>query len=140
MKKTGIILGFFLLVLNFSFAQNHEVRVQQDTEKLAAIYNLTPQQKAEMTKIQQLKQQNLQEVEAIKTSDPETFNEKMKSISYGTDMAIRRMLEKDQLKVYREIQINKRTQKASIMSEMTKGGASKAEIQKALQAVDLSIE
>jgi len=81
MKKIGIILGLFLLVLNFSFAQNREVRVQQDTEKLAAVYNLTPQQKAEMTKIQQLRQQNLQEVETIKTSDPEKYKATPKSLT-----------------------------------------------------------
>ena len=138
MKKL-LFCFFFLAVaiqINAQTAKGITDFALDQTEKLTQIYNLTPEQVKQMTVIQQRKIKNFADIQSLKETDPEKYAAKVKSIQYGTDGSLRKMLTRDQLKIYQDQQIAKRKIKADKIAALKEAGASQEEIKKAMAEED----
>jgi hypothetical protein len=127
MKNT--ILSFaFLLLAAVVFGQSNQPSAQEMTDKLTAKYNLTTQQQAEMLTIQERKLRNFSEIEGLKKTDPTKHIEKMRALKSGTDASIERLLNEEQLVVFRQEKAEFRKQKSTVYSELKSSGASQMQI------------
>ena len=133
MKK--LIFCFFLfaatLQVNAQTAKGASFAIDQ-TVQLTEKYQLSAEQVEQMQVIQQRKIKNFADIQSLMESDPEKYQAKMKSIHFGTNNSIRKMLNRDQLKIYQQMEIDKRKKKADRISKMKESGASMDEIKKAM--------
>lgn len=127
MKNT--ILSFaFLLLAAVVFGQSNQPTAQEMTDKLTEKYNLTTQQQAEMLTIQERKLRNFTEIEGLKKTDPTKHIEKMRALKLGIDASIERLLNEEQLVVFRQEKAEFRKQKSTVYSELKSSGASQMQI------------
>lgn len=144
MKQLLIVFGLLFFTVSGVFSQDatpptgnpHDAQAQAATELLTTKYTLTPDQAKQMYTIQLRKQRNLSEIESLKTSDPAKYNAKIASIQNGTTGSIKRLLKnKDQQKLFQQTQAEVRKLKAQKRKELVSKGASKAEIDAALNLI-----
>ncbi len=137
MKKLILFICFFSFAIGNTFAQSNLAEVKNDTDKLTSIYSLSADQQIAMEKVMVTKHRNLTEIKELQTKNPALFDQKLKTIAYGTEMSMRRILNQDQLRIFRD-QLNlQKKQKADAVSNMKKAGATDEEIKKAIQAIIL---
>lgn len=110
---------------------------QADTEKLTQLYSLDQKQQAEMLKIQERKYRNLAEIESLKASDPGQYVRKIQSIQYGNTTSFERIMNKEQVKVLRQQQLDLRNKKATVFKEMKSAGALQGQIDLKMAELDL---
>ncbi|MCC6723391.1 MAG: hypothetical protein IT258_02695 [Saprospiraceae bacterium] len=113
-------------------------KAREATEKLTKTYSLSPEQQAEMYKIQERKLRNLSEVESLKASDPSTYIAKIRSIQKGHHLSLERLLNADQIKIFRDEQHDLRMRKSTAYKELSSSGASQQEIDRKM--IDFDIE
>ncbi|MFK8101772.1 MAG: hypothetical protein AB8G15_04590 [Saprospiraceae bacterium] len=134
MKK--ILLSLFTVFLvSGVFAQKQDQTATEQnraTEKYRAMFQLNDEQGREMAKIVARHTRNSQEIQSLKAADPQQFLKKRKSIDMGMNNSIRMILNKDQLKVYREQQIELRKKRAYKELEMRENKASQREVEVAI--------
>lgn len=138
MKKVTFCLAFlFLGTLTFAQNKTELTPARKATEKFAVLYNLDPAQQAEMLKIQERKYRNLAEIESLKSSDAILYGKKIRALQYATFKSFERVLRKDQMQIHRQQQTALRDKKAKTYKELKSGGASDAEINNQMLAIDL---
>lgn len=144
MKQLLIVFGLLFFTVSGVFGQDvtppagnpHDTQAQAATELLTTKYTLTPDQAKQMYTIQLRKQRNLSEIESLKTTDPAKYNAKIASIQNGTTGSIKRLLKnKDQQKLFQQTQAEVRKLKAQKRKELVSKGASKVEIDAALNLI-----
>lgn len=110
---------------------------QTATEKLSQRYSLDQKQQAEMLKIQERKYRNLAEVEPLKATDPGQYVRKIQSIQAGNNTSFERIMNKEQVKVLRQQQLELRNKKATVYKEMKSAGAQQGQIDLRMAELDL---
>ncbi|MBX2928389.1 MAG: hypothetical protein KF852_11180 [Saprospiraceae bacterium] len=106
------------------------------TEELTAAYSLSEEQAQKMYVIQERRFRNLSEVESLKTTDEALYFQKLKSIRLGTEASIERMLSPEQLPILQREKVERRKLAGNRIIELEQNGASKAEIQRALDELE----
>lgn len=106
--------------------------VQQATDEMVALYQLTPEQTTKMYTIQERRFRNEAEIEHLKTQDYDLYLAKRRSVRNGTDGSIQRILTPEQKTIYNAQIAERRKRDSDKIREMRENGASKEEIQKAL--------
>lgn len=110
-----------------------DATAREAAEKLAAKYTLNADQSKQVYTIQQRKQRNLSEIEALKTSDRSRYLAKLESLQKGTLSSIRRTLQsEEQLALFQKTQADIRTKRAEKRKELLLAKAAKDDIQAAL--------
>lgn len=116
--------------------QAQSFNAQKATDELARVYSLDEAQKAEMLTIQQRKARNLQEIQTLKTSDRDLYIKKLKSIRYGNDASVKRMLNQQQMEIYYAKSKERRQKEADLTAKMKEEGATPEQIQEALAEIE----
>jgi len=132
MKKLGLTTLLLLFLASMSFAQsstNQSRQLEEATQALMQQYNLDAEQQAEIRRLQEYKFENLQELETIKTSQPELYLKKRNVIFKQTRMALRSALNPQQRTIFDAEQADLKRQKEALLREKRAAGASKVEIQ-----------
>ncbi len=132
MKKLGLTTLLLLFLASMSFAQstaNQSRQVDKATQALAQQYNLDAEQQAEVRRLQEYKFDNLQELETIKTSQPELYLRKRNVVFKQTRMALRNLLNVQQRTTFDAEQADLKRQQEALLREKRAAGASKVEIQ-----------
>ena len=129
MKKLFFSI-FSLLLVSITFAQNQEA--SKDADKLIKIYNFDDEQSATMLEIQQRKFLNLAEISSLEESNKKMYRHKRKAIYQSTDASLRRMLNDDQMKIYKNNRIEWRKKRADKTAELKAQGKTLEEIEDAL--------
>lgn len=133
MRKFLFSLFILLAGYGISFAQNStSPRAQEATDKLAALYNLTPEQTARMLKIQEREVRNFKEISSMKRSDESLYYQNLKALRDGTQISIQMLLTEAQMPAYHQERLNQRLREAEIANRLMAEGASPLEIQRAV--------
>lgn len=127
---TAVLL--FIVSGVFAQAKSNEAAIEQETSKLVTLYQLDKKQAKEMKVIQERKFNNLEQIASLKTSNNELYTQKRIAIDKGTDASIRKMLNKDQMAIYNSQKLEQRKEQAALIKKMKQEGASKEDIQKAI--------
>lgn len=123
----------FLLVLGFAFAaQAQSFDAQKATKELTKIYNLSKDQQVEILNIQERKADQLASIASLKETDSKQYVAKLKSIRYGTFSSIERVLNNQQLEIFRERQQEFRKKEAMFAKNLKAKGADKGQMEEAL--------
>jgi hypothetical protein len=140
LSMKNLILSLTLLICAIGAnAQSNEGKnpAQLATEKMTQLYSLNDQQQAEMLKIQERKYRNLADIEPLKASDPSAYILKVRSVQSGNNTSIERILDAEQIKVFREQQRQLREKKSSAYKQLQSSGANQQEIEKKMVEYDL---
>lgn len=131
-------LMFFMMVSVFAQKNTDTDRssAQAITQDLVAKYKLTDAQTAKMLKIQQRKLKNEAEIAPLEATDMDKYLAKMSGNEQQTNFSIRRILDRDQVKILIKEEHELRTKRAGVSSRMQKEGATPLEIKKALIKVN----
>lgn len=132
--KNLLFLGIFLFLASGVFAQAKmdKSAIDQATAELVSLYQLNDKQAVTMKTIQERKAKNLGEIASLEQSNPEIYKKKWLAVQEGTEASIRRLLTKEQTKIYNAKRVEQRKKEAALIKEMKNNGASKAEIQQAI--------
>jgi hypothetical protein len=135
---TCLALMFFATIdINAQTALATTPTAQQATEKLTQLYGLDDKQQADMLEIQERKLRNLAEIEPLKASDPTGYTLKLRSAQAGTLASIQRLLNEEQVKLFRQEQQRLREEKANAYKLLKTSGASQQEIERKMIEYDL---
>jgi len=135
MKKILLCL-LCLLPVVFLQAQKSMVtdgQAAERTAKLKQVLSLDTDQEAAVLKIQQRKSTQVAELKDLKQSDPSKYYKKLQSIYEGNEIAVQRLLKKEQLKAYHAQRHTLRTQKAYLVKKMKASNASQLDIDEAVR-------
>ncbi|MBK8567735.1 MAG: hypothetical protein IPN76_31565 [Saprospiraceae bacterium] len=110
---------------------------QQATEKYTQLYGLDEKQQADMLEIQERKLRNLAEIEPLKASDPTGYTLKLRSVQGGNHASIQRLLNEEQIKLFRQEQQRLREEKSNSYKVLKASGASQQEIERKMIEYDL---
>ncbi len=139
MKKI-LLSGLILFMMGSVFAQKNtdtdRSSAEAMTQVLVAKYNLTDAQTSKMLKIQQRKLKNEAEIAPLEAADIDKYLAKMSSNEQQTNFSIRRILDRDQVKILTKEEHEIRTKRANVASRMQKEGAAPLDIKKALIKVN----
>lgn len=136
MKKFIFSLFIVFLGSTFAYSQSANSRAQEATDQLTATYQLTPEQKARMLKIQEREVQNFKEISSMKRSDEALYYNQLKSLRDGTQISIQMLLTESQMSIYRQERIKQREREAEVANRLMESGASPLEIQKAVLGME----
>lgn len=106
--------------------------IDQATAELVSLYQLNEKQTITMKTIQERKARNLGEIAVLEQSNPTLYKKKWLAVQEGTEASIRRLLTEEQTKIYHAKKIEQRKKEAALIKEMRNNGASKDEIQQAI--------
>jgi DNA-directed RNA polymerase subunit F len=100
--KNLLFLGIFLFLAGGVFAQAKmdKSAIDQATAELVSLYQLNDKQAVTMKTIQERKAKNLGEIASLEQSNPEIYKKKWLAVQEGTEASIRRLLTKEQTKIY----------------------------------------
>ncbi len=130
MKK--IIIFVFAIAFCFSLmAQNAKTA----TIAAVATYKLNAKQELRMEKIQENKTLNLSQIEKYKTTNPVLYLQKRQAISEGTNASVSRLLNKEQMLVFKERKAKIRLARANKSEELR--NAKISDIEKELALLEL---
>lgn len=136
MKKIIIALLSLMFCVQM-FAQSEvKVAAQNATNKLVTLYQLSPDQTAEMLKIQERRFQQIESLQGMKTSQPDLYLKKRESVEKGVLSSTQRVLNDEQEVILKEQLVQTRTKKAALKKKMYSEGASSMAIQEALLEVE----
>ena len=132
--KNLLFLGFFFFLASGVFAQTKmdNAAIDQATAELVSLYQLNEKQTITMKTIQERKARNLGEIAVLEQSNPTLYKKKWLAVQEGTEASIRRLLTEEQTKIYHAKKIEQRKKEAALIKEMRNNGASKDEIQQAI--------
>lgn len=137
MKK---ILFCLLCLFSVVFAQAQknviDSQVAERTAKLKQTLTLDSEQEAEVLKIQQRKSDQVAQVSDLKQKDPSKYYQKLQSIYEGNEIAVQRLLTKEQLKAYHAERYTLRVQKAALVKKMKASNASRIDIDEAVRRIE----
>ena len=102
------------------------------TTPLVSRYKLNKEQQAKMVKIQERKLSNTAEIQTYRNNDEMMYYRKKKSIQNGTDFSITKLLNEDQLKIYKKDKAELRTRRANASKQLREKGVGGFELEKAL--------
>jgi hypothetical protein len=139
LMKNLILSLAFLFVCGSLFAQANDEppTLEQTMATLTALYQLDDEQQEEMLVIQQRKYRNLGDIEDLRSSDPALFKKKLQSLHHGNIGHMHQLLNEEQLKVFRQKQMELRQQKADLFKALKGNGSQQAEIEKQMIELDL---
>lgn len=106
------------------------------TAEIKELLALDAEQEATVLKIQKRKVSQVAEVSNLKRNDPSKYYKKLQSIYEGNEIAIQRILRKEQLKAYHSDRIALRTQKAQLVKKMKVANASQLDIDEAVRRLE----
>jgi hypothetical protein len=138
MKKI-LLSGLMLFIMVSVFAQkinDADRSAEAITQILVEKYKLTDAQTAKMLKIQQRKLKNDAEIAPLEATDMDKYLAKMSGNEEQTNFSVRRILDKDQVKLLTKEEVDLRLKRAGVSARMQKEGASTLEIKKALIKVN----
>ena len=137
MKKILFCL-LCLFPVVFLQAQKNMVDSQaaERTAKLTQVLTLDSDQEAAVLKIQQRKSTQVAELSDLKKNDPSKYYQKLKNIHEGNEIAVQRLLRKDQLKAYHAERHTLRLQKSQVVKKMKASNASKLDIDEAVRRIE----
>ena len=134
MKKTFLIFSTLFLA-TFAVAQNgfdsankSSNSVEKATIDWSHTYNLTAEQTKAAFKIQENKYQNLLKIESLKTSDLKKYVAKRLSTFTVAENDLMVLLDDNQLKTFKQQQVEKSRKYDSFVSKMKKQGLNEAEM------------
>ncbi|MBR9921013.1 MAG: hypothetical protein GYB31_09255 [Bacteroidetes bacterium] len=132
MRKFLCMLPLFLIAFAMNAQEVSAVEVNEQTEALQQVYNLSDQQVVEMQKIQERKLRNLASIQNLKEENQDLYYQKLKAIQYNTDISIQRLLNSDQMKIFYERSVDRRQRQAELARKLQDQGATPTEIERAL--------
>ena len=138
MKKILLCL-LCLLPVVFLQAQKSITDDSQATErtaKLKQILNLDTDQEAAVLKIQERKSTQVAELRELKQNDPSKYYKKLQNIYEGNEIAVQRLLRKEQLKAYHANRHTLRLQKSQLVKKMKASNASQLDIDEAVRRLE----
>ncbi len=137
MKKILFCL-LCLFPVVFLQAQKNMVDSQaaERTAKLTQVLTLDSDQEAAVLKIQERKSAQVAELRDLKQSDPSKYYKKLQSIHQGNEIAVQRLLRKEQLKAYHAERHALRLQKSQLVKKMKASNASKLDIDEAVRRIE----
>ena len=139
MKKILLCL-LCLLPVVFLQAQKNTIdnnsQASERTAKIKELLSLDNEQEATVLKIQKRKISQVAEISRLKKNDSSKYYQKLQSIYEGNEIAIQRILRKDQLKVYLGQRITLRNQKAELVKKMKVANASQLDIDEAVRRLE----
>lgn len=134
MKNVFLLISFVIFSLS-AVAQKqtpyHE-EAKKLTAPLVAKYKLNHDQELTMIKIQERKLNNTANIQVYRQNDEMMYYKKKKSIQQGTDFSITRMLNPDQLKIYKKERADLRLRRANQSKLLKEKGVTGFELEKAL--------
>jgi hypothetical protein len=139
MKKILLSGLMLFIIIGSVFAQkinDADHSAEAITQFLVEKYKLTDVQTAKVLKIQQRKLKNEAEIAPLEATDMDKYLAKMSGNEEQTKFSIRRILDRDQVKVLIKEEHELRTKRAGVSSSMQKEGATPLEIKKALIKVN----
>lgn len=137
MKKILFCL-LCLFPVVFLQAQKNMVDSQaaERTAKLTQALTLDSHQEAAVLKIQQRKSAQVAQLSDLKQNDPSKYYQKLQSIHEGNEIAVQRLLTKEQLKAYHAERHALRLQKSQLVKKMKASNASKLDIDEAVRRIE----
>lgn len=132
--KNICFIVFALFLTNLTFAQDTTTKIKA----AQSTYSLTETQTNDFMKIETRYAKNLADIQILKDSDPELYQQKMLSLMQGNDSSMRRLLNKEQLKIYQAIKLERRKERAAYVTALKTQGKSKEEMKKALVEWELT--
>lgn len=131
--------NIFLLFVALCFATTLSAQNKQlskasidKIKKAQSTFSLDEEQTVSFRKIVERNANNMADIEALKTSDPALYQQKMMAAIQGNEASVKRLLNAEQLKIYQAEKLKKRNARAAFVTELKKQGKSKVEMQKAL--------
>lgn len=116
-----------------TISPDREAVARTTTDQLAAKYTLNADQAKQMYTVQVRKQRTLAQLENIRTSQPDVWRAKMKSLQKGTLASIRHLLHtKEQVDIYNNTQKETRIRQAEKRKAMMMEKASAEAIETAM--------
>lgn len=130
MRKIFFVLAVMVLGTGLT-AQSEGDRqaIQEAADELAAVYDLSEEQRVEMLRIQERRFRNLAEIEPLREQDYRQYLAKRKSVRTGTANSIERMLRADQRIIFQQRRTEQRKRESEVIKRMRAEGATKEEIQ-----------
>lgn len=106
------------------------------TAKLKQVLTLDNDQEAAVLKIQQRKSTQAAELRDLKQSNPSKYYKKLQSIHEGNEIAVQRLLRKEQLKAYHARRHTLRVQRSQLVKKMKVSNASQLDIDEAVRQLE----
>jgi len=138
MKKILLCLLCLLPVVFLQAQKNmmNDSQAAERTIKLKEILSLDDAQEAAVLKIQERKTAQVAELRDLKENDPSKYYKKLQSIYEGNEIAVQRLLRKDQLKAYHANRYTLRVQKAQVVKKMKASNASQLDLDEAIRQIE----
>jgi len=106
------------------------------TAKLKQMLTLDTDQEAAVLKIQERKSTQLAELRDLEQKDMSKYYKKLQNIHEGNEIAVQRLLRKDQLTAYYAYQHTLRVQKSQLVKKMKVSNASQLDIDEAVRRLE----
>ncbi len=138
MKKILLCL-LCLLPVVFLQAQKDMTDDRQAAERTARLkqmLTLDADQEVTVLKIQERKSTQVAELRDLKQKNPSKYYQKLQNIYEGNEIAVQRLLRKDQLKAYHAHRHTLRIQKAQLVKKMKASDASQLDIDEAVRRLE----
>lgn len=113
-----------------------DVQATERTTKLKQILTLDQGQEAAILKIQQRKSTQVAELKDLKKTDMVKYHKKLQNIYEGNEIAVQRLLTKEQLKAYHAERYILRKQRAQLLNKMKASKASQVDIDEAVRRLE----
>lgn len=102
MKKAFITLYFALLSVAVVFGQSAVETVSVASKRIAKEYKLNDAQKTKLEVILTRKENNLKQIESLKSADPSLYQSKYNKVLHYTNESIKKMLNPSQMEVFKK--------------------------------------
>jgi len=129
MNKIFVLIIGIMFCAQLAFAQQN---ITQEVKDWVQAYQLNDTQQEQVEQLIEMKYFNFQELENIKSSHPELYQQKLKNVDVQTRLGIKSILNEVQLLIYKR---NVDAQKAAIrrkIANLRAAGAEKTEIAQAV--------
>jgi len=137
MKKIFLcLLCLFPVIFLQAQKINNDAQAADRTAKLMQTLTLDTDQVAAVLKIQERKSAQVAELKELKKSDPSKYYKKLQSIYEGNEIAVQRLLTKEQLKAYHGQRHTLRVQKSQLLKKMKASNASQLDIDEAVRRLE----
>lgn len=129
MNKIFVLITGMFLCVQFTFAQQN---ISQEINEWTQTYQLNEVQQKKVKQLVEMKYFNFEELENIKSSHPELYQQKSKNVESQTRLAIKSILNERQLVIYKEKLDAQKEEIRKKIAELKTNGAEKTEIAQAI--------
>jgi|GEM_PF-1661746 len=138
MKKILLCLlcSFPVIFLQAQKSITNDGQAVERTANLKTLLALDANQEAAVLKIQERKSVQVVELGDLKENDRLKYYKKLQNIYEGNEIAVQRLLRKDQLAVYHTHQHTMRIQKSHLVRKMKDSEASQLDIDEAVRRLE----